>query len=572
MNAERILITALFSFAGLGCDRPSGTQGAPESEPAVRSAAVRFAAEELAAAEAIDEPYLRGVIREISSDRYGGRAPGSEGDALTRAWLAGELSRLGYRPGAENGSFEQPFELVGVKSDLPAVWSFARGDEQLSFAWHDDYIAAAGRQQTATAVDGAEVVFVGYGIQAPEYDWDDFAGADLSGRMLLMLNNDPDWDPTLFAGDTRLYYGRWTYKYESAARQGAAGAIIIHTNASAGYPWQVVQTSWSGEQFELPAADEPRIDVKGWLTEDAARRLVALAGHDLDALIETAKSREFEPVPLGVTTSIGFGSRVSRTGTANVLGLMPGSDPELADEVVIVTAHHDHLGVGTPDDQEDAIYNGAMDNGAGVAQVLGIARALAALPEPPRRSVLIGFVAAEEQGLLGSRYYAEYPTFPPGRIAANVNYDGGNVWGPTRDVVFIGKGKSSLDAVVEAVAGYQHRQVRPDQFPDRGIFYRSDQFSFARIGVPAVYLRSGTDFIGRGPEWGRAQYVDYEQHRYHQPSDEYSEDWNLEGMLENARMGFLAVCTIADADDMPVWKPGDEFEAARLAALRREDD
>ncbi|MGD8417694.1 MAG: M20/M25/M40 family metallo-hydrolase, partial [Pseudomonadales bacterium] len=270
-------------------------------------------------------------------------------------------------------------------------------------------------------------------------------------------------------------------------------------------------------------------------------------------------------------TSIGFDSEVSRTTTANVLGLLPGSDPAVADQVVVVTAHHDHLGIGTPDDEEDAIYNGAMDNGAGVAQVLGIARALAALPEPPRRSVLISFVGAEEQGLLGSRYYAEHPTFPPGRIAANVNYDGGNVWGRTRDVVFIGKGKSSLDSVVQAVADYQGRQVKPDQFPDRGIFYRSDQFSFARIGVPAVYLRPGTDFIGHDPEWGRARYVDYEQHRYHQPSDEYSQDWNLEGMVQNARMGFLAICTIADADEMPVWTPGDEFEAARLEALGEED-
>lgn len=568
MNGNRLLMTMVAAvFICVGCDRAPAPEAAGETEPAPSSP---FGEAEITAAAAIDAPYLAGVIREISSDRYGGRGPGSEGDGLARAWLADELSGLGYAPGAGGERYEQPFELVGVRTEMPAVWSFVRGDEAESFDWSDDYIAAAGRQQTTTSVGPAEVVFVGYGIQAPEYGWDDFKDTDVSGKVLLMLNNDPDWDPDLFAGDTRLYYGRWTYKYESAARQRASGAIIIHTNASAGYPWQVVQTSWSGEQFELPAGDEPRIDVKGWLTEEAAGRLVALAGEDLDALIEAARSPDFLPVPLGVTTSIGFDSEVSRTTTANVLGLLPGSDPAVADEVVVVTAHHDHLGIGTPDDEEDAIYNGAMDNGAGVAQVLGIARALAALPEPPRRSVLINFVGAEEQGLLGSRYYAEHPTFPPGRIAANVNYDGGNIWGRTRDVVFIGKGKSSLDAVVRRVADYQGREVKPDQFPDRGIFYRSDQFSFARIGVPAIYLRPGTDFIGRDPEWGRAQYVDYEQHRYHQPSDEYSEDWNLEGMVQNARMGFLATCTIADADGMPVWTPGDEFEAARLEALDEE--
>jgi len=576
VNVKRTFLMLLTVVSLLsGCDRSSAPEAADEASTPLHGVAADVAAlpfddTDIAAADVIDGALLGGLIQELSSDRYGGRGPGSDGDRLARAWLAAELARLGYAPGGEDGGFEQPFDLIGVRSEMPAVWTFVRDGGQVSFAWSDDYIAGAGRQQPATSVDGAEVVFVGYGIQAPEYGWDDFEGVDLKGKMLLMLNNDPDWDPDLFAGDTRLYYGRWTYKYESAARQGAAGAIIIHTNASAGYPWQVVQTSWTGAQFELPAGDEPRIDVKGWLTEDAARRLVALAGKDLDALVEAAKTADFKPMPLGVTTSIAFNSDVSRTATANVLGLLPGNDPALADEVVVVTAHHDHLGIGTPDDEEDAIYNGAMDNASGVAQVLGIARALTALPEPPRRSVLINFVAAEEQGLLGSRYYAEHPTFPPGRMAANVNYDGGNIWGRTRDVVFIGKGKSSLDAVVEAVAGYQGRVVKPDQFPDRGIFYRSDQFNFARIGVPAVFLRSGTDFIGRDPDWGRAQYVDYEQHRYHQPSDEYSADWNLDGMVENARMGFLAVCSIADADEMPVWAPGDEFEAARLEALQLE--
>jgi Zn-dependent M28 family amino/carboxypeptidase len=410
-------------------------------------------------------------------------------------------------------------------------------------------------------------VFVGYGIEAPEYGWNDFKGRDLTGKILLMLNNDPDWDPALFQGERRLYYGRWMYKYESAARHGAAGAIIIHTTPSAGYPWQVVRTSWSGEQFEVPTAGEPRLQVEAWVTEQAAEDLVALAGKDLAALIAAARSRDFEPVPLGVTTSIRFETVMKRTRSANVLGLLPGADPKLGREVVIVTAHHDHLGVGEPDAAGDRIYNGAIDNGAGLAQVLGIAKALAALPERPRRSVLINFVGAEEAGLLGSQYYAEHPTFPPGRIAANINYDGGNVYGRTRDLTFIGKGKSSLDAVVAAIAARQGRVVVGDQFPDRGFFYRSDQFNFAKIGVPALYIYRSTDFVGREPGWGQARFEEYEAKVYHQPSDEFAESWVYAGMVEDAQVGFWAAYLVANADAMPAWVPGDEFEAARKTAV-----
>src|SRR5690606_13487712 len=398
---------------------------------------------------------------------------------------------------------------------MPEEWVFRGHGKSLALRWWDQYIADSGVQTEKASVENAEVVFVGYGIQAPEYDWDDFKGQDLKGKILLMLNNDPDWDPDLFAGRMRLYYGRWTYKYESAARQGAAGAIIIHTTPSAGYPFQVVQTSWTGERFQLPAEDEPRIKINAWITEDAARELVAMAGKDLAALVESAKQREFTPVPLGITTSISFENRVNRTTTMNVYGILPGSDPELRDEVVIYTAHHDHYGIGTPDESGDNIYNGAMDNAAGMAQVLAIARAFSALPEPPRRSVMMLFVAAEEQGLLGSQYYATHPTVPPGKIAANINIDGGNIWGRTRDLTIVGKGKSSLDALVERYAAKQNRVVKPDQFADRGYFYRSDQFNFARIGVPAIYLDAGTDFIGKPEGWGEAQHAEYESKHYH---------------------------------------------------------
>ena len=521
-----------------------------------------------AATSQITAELMRNYVRELSDDKYEGRGPGTRGDVAAREYLAGELEKLGLQPGAADGSWEQPFDLVGVNASQPETWTFESDGGSLTLEQWDEFIVSSGVQSERAEVEDAEVVFVGYGIQAPEYDWDDFKGHDLTGKVLMIMNNDPDWDPNLFEGETRLFYGRWNYKYMSAARQGAVGAIIIHTTPSAGYPFQVVQTSWTGEQFELPAGDEPRIEVAGWVTEDSARELVALGGYDLDTLREAADNRDFEPVPLGVTTSIAMDVTTTRVSSANVLGLIPGSDPALKDEVVIYTAHHDHLGIGTPNDAGDAIYNGAMDNASGVAQVMAIARAIMALPEAPRRSILVALVGAEEQGLLGSQYYAENPTFLPGKIAANLNYDGGNIWGHTHDVTYIGLGKSSIDQIVTAIAAEQGRVVKPDQFADRGYFYRSDQFSFAKIGVPAMYLDTGTDFVDRPPEWGREQVNHYTNVNYHQPSDEYDDSWNFDGMISDAVLGYWAGLAIANADEMPAWSEGDEFEAARLEALK----
>ncbi|MGH9361137.1 MAG: M28 family peptidase, partial [Thermoanaerobaculia bacterium] len=503
----------------------------------------------------------------LAHDLLEGRGPASRGDRLTQEYLASTLEAMGLAPGGENGTYLQPFDIVGITGEVPETWTFRKGGQTLDLKRWDQFIAASGVQEETARLDGAEVVFVGYGIQAPEYQWDDFKGADLEGKVLLMMNNDPEWDPQLFEGERRLYYGRWTYKYESAARQGAAGAIIIHTTPSAGYPWQVVQTSWSGEQFELPAEGEPRVQVAAWATEEAAGQLARLGGQELGALIEKARSRDFRPVPLGVTTSFSFPNKISRVQTANVGGLLAGSDPALKDEVVVYSAHHDHLGIGEPDKEGDRIYNGALDNASGTAQVLAIAKAFTALPERPRRSLLFLFVAAEEQGLLGSEYYAKHPTFPPGKIAANINYDGGGIWGRATEVAFIGYGKSDLDQVVERHAARQDRTVVGDQFPDRGFYYRSDQFNFAKIGVPAVYLDTGTRFRGKPAEWGKQQIEAWEAVHYHQPSDELTPDWSFEGMVEDARLGFFVGLDIAQSDDLPAWKPGDEFEAARKAAL-----
>ena len=557
--SARISIIVFVVFIAAACvDQEAETVGVTDDVP--------VSAEQVAE-QTITADLMRDYVRELSDDKYEGRGPGSRGDSSARQYLVAEMEKLGLEPAAADGSWEQTFSLVGLTSDQPLEWNFSNADASLTLEQWDDFIVSSGVQAERAEVTEAELVFVGYAIQAPEYAWDDFKEVDLEGKVLLIMNNDPDWDPDLFEGKTRLWYGRWDYKYLSAARQGAAGAIIIHTQPSAGYPFQVVQTSWSGEQFELEAAGEPRLQVEAWVTEDTARDLVEMAGRDLDALREAADNRDFEPVPLGITTSIGMAVGLNRVETANILGLIPGSDPELSDEVVIYTAHHDHLGIGTPNESGDVIYNGAMDNASGVAQIMAIARALKRLPEAPRRSVLFALVGAEEQGLLGSLYYANNSTFPPGKIAANLNYDGGNIWGHTHDVTYIGLGKSTIDTIVSGIAAEQGRVVKPDQFADRGYFYRSDQFSFAKIGVPAMYLDTGTDFVDRPPDWGREQVDHYTDVNYHQPSDEYDDSWNFDGMIADAVLGFWAGLAIANADEMPQWNEGDEFEAARLDAL-----
>jgi Zn-dependent M28 family amino/carboxypeptidase len=403
---------------------------------------------------------------------------------------------------------------------------------------------------------------------APEYGWDDFKGADVKGKVLVVMNNDPEDDPQLFAGKTRLYYGRWDYKYEQAARVGAAGAIIIHTEPSAGYKWQVVQTSWTGEQFALPQEGGPQIQIKAWATEDASRGIARLGGQDLDALRASAQKRDFKPVPLGVTVDLTLQNDVQKKQTGNVLGRLPGSDPALASQAVIFTAHHDHLGLNEDAKPgEDAIYNGALDNATGVSAMLAIAKAMTELPTRPRRSLLFGAWAAEEQGLLGSKYFAAHPTIAPGRLAANINMDGMNIWGRTKDITMIGLGKSNLDDWVLALAAMQGRHVVPDQFPDKGFFYRSDQFPLAKVGVPAAYFDAGTEVIGKPEGWGRKAQQENEDKHYHQPSDELRPDWDLSGAVEDTTLFFHLGLKVANADAMPQWNRGDEFEAARTKAL-----
>jgi Zn-dependent M28 family amino/carboxypeptidase len=536
---------------------PALAQSAPLTTPAEKTAS-----------QAINAGVLRAHVRFLANDLLEGRGPGTRGDALAQAYIASQFEELGLKPAGQNGSYLQSFELVGINGH-PQTMTFTTKAGRTELKFLEDFIAVSGVQAENAALEESELVFVGYGITAPEYGWDDFKGMDLKGKTLLFLNNDPEDDPNLFAGRTRLRYGRWTYKYEQAEKVGAAGAIILHTAPSAGYPWQVVQTSWTGEQFEIPDAGSQRVQVKAWTTEEATRRVVQQAGHDLEQLRAAAQKKEFQPVPLGVKVSTRFKSQLRRTPTANVLGLLPGSDPKLSREVIIYTAHHDHLGIKeNAKPGEDTIYNGAVDNASGVAALLAVARAFHALPKAPARTILFAAVAGEEQQLLGSRYLAQNPPVPPGRIAANINVDGINVRGRTKDLIVIGLGKSSLDSIITGLAKAQGRTVKPDQFPERGSFYRSDQYNFAKLGVPAAYLSGGIDFIGRPEGWGRQQRELWVAQHYHQPSDELRADWDLSGAEEDVRLLFHLGAYVARAPEMPRWTRGDEFEATRLAALK----
>jgi Zn-dependent M28 family amino/carboxypeptidase len=523
--------------------------------------------EEGKASQAITPALLRAHVKFVSSDLTEGRGPGTRGDAVARAYIASQLEALGLEPAAPEGGFFQRVPLVGVATKVVEPLRFEGREGAAELRSPEESVVVAGVPRDVK-IAGAEVVFVGYGIVAPEYRWDDYAGADVRGKVVLVMNDDPSDDPALFAGKTRLYYGRWTYKYEEAARHGAAGAIIIHTTPSAAYPWQVVQTSWAGTLYTLPDDPNPLVEARMWTTEDASRRIAALGGQDLDALRQAANQRGFKAVPLGVRCSVGLTAAVTRIESANVLAKLPGSDPARSGEAVLVTAHHDHLGVKPGAARgDDAIYNGAVDNASGIAGMLGAARAAAALPRAPARTIVFVAFAAEEQGLLGSEWLAQHPPVPVGKIAVTINMDSMNVFGRTRDVTLVGLGKSSVDDLLAPLARWQGRVVKGDPSPEKGSFYRSDHFSLARVGVPAADIGKGVDFVGRPPGWGKQMEEAWTARHYHQPSDEYRDDWDLAGMIDDVRLVFFLAVKTADAREMPRWRKGDEFEAARLRAL-----
>jgi hypothetical protein len=539
---------------------------------------------EVGAAARVTTAAIDAPLRYLSDDLLEGRGPGTRGSELAIKYIAAEMQAMGLQPGATGGgppSWFQKVPLVGFTTHLPATEVFASTSSPantLTLNTSSDLILGTGVQKASVTLDVPDMVFVGYGIVAPEYHWDDYKSVDVKGKLVVVMNNDPSTDPALFEGKTRLWYGRWDYKYLEAAKHGAAGALIIHTTPSAGYPWQVVLTSWSAasEHFDLPEnPGEPHVLAKMWATEEACRKIAALGGKDLDLLRAAAEKREFLPVPLGVKTRVTFTNDLRAIESDNVIGALPGSDPVLGREAVVYSAHHDHLGNHAPATPPpgakpgapvDTIYNGAVDNASGVATLLAVARA-AVLSEATRRSRVFIAVTAEEQGLLGSEWYARHPTFPAGRIAANLNVDSANVLGRTNDVGFVGYGRSSVDRIVEAVAKAQGRSVHGDPYPDKGSPYRSDQFSFAKVGVPGIYVSGGPSYVGRPPGWGDAQQQEYVEVRYHQPSDEYSSGWDLSGAVQDAQLLLLVGTRIANDAAVPTWNPGSEFDGARKAAI-----
>lgn len=523
------------------------------------------------AASPISEHALRAHIKYLSDDLLEGRGTGATGGLLAAKYIAAQFEALGLRGAAANGSFFQPVSLVGVKADPSTTLKISSGDKSETFKFADEFVAFTGAQTEDVSVN-TDLVFMGYGISAPEQRWNDY-GDDPNvyrDKILVMLVNDPPAttaEPNLFGGRALTYYGRWTYKFEEAARRGAAGVILLHTDESAGYPWSVVRTSNGSWRFDIArgASDQtPFLKMRSWMTDASARRMMQLAGQDLDALRRQAATREFKPVKLNLKAAINLKSEVKRVEAPNVVAILPGRDAKLRDEYVVFSAHWDHLGIGEPNKNGDKIYNGAVDNASGVASVLEIARVLSNLPanEKPRRSILFLIPTAEEQGLLGAEWYAQHPLVPLSKTAADVNLDSMNILGLTKDFVPLGAERSSLKVVVEMVARERNMTVVNDPRPEQGSFYRSDHFPFARVGVPSISLKEGKDFVGRPAGWGEEQFRAYNTANYHQPSDEYSDAWDFRGMIQETEIALAIGRRIADMNEMPQFSASDEFAAA----------
>jgi Zn-dependent M28 family amino/carboxypeptidase len=521
---------------------------------------------------AISEDALRAHIKFLSDDRVEGRGTGARGGELAALYVAEQFEAMGLKGAAPKGSFWQPVSLVGVKADPKTELRVKGSNGAEAFKFADDFVAFTGAQTDQVNVN-ADLVFVGYGIDAPEQKWNDYKGPaeDYRGKILVMLVNDPPAtkeEPDLFGGRRLTYYGRWTYKYEEAARRGAVGVILLHTSESAGYPWSVVRTSNGSWRFDIArtASDKtPYLQVRSWMTDEAAHRMMRLAGLNLDELRRQAASRDFRPVKLNLTGSLNLNSEVKRVEAPNVVAILPGRDPKLRDEYVVYSAHWDHFGIGAPDKNGDTIYNGALDNATGVASVLEIARVLSSLPlaERPRRSMLFLITTGEEQGLIGSEWYSLHPLVPINKTAADINLDSMNILGPTRDFVPLGAERSSLKTIVDAIARERGLRISPDPRPEQGSFYRSDHFPFAKVGVPSISLKEGSDYIGHTKEWGEKKFKEYNEAHYHQPSDEFRDDWDFRGMIQEADFAMAIGRRVADAPAMPKFNANDEFAKAR---------
>ncbi|WP_250846895.1 M28 family metallopeptidase [Aquisphaera insulae] len=530
------------------------------------------------AADSIRPERILEHIKVLSDDAFEGRGPGTPGEEKTVEYLTGQLRAMGLKPGNPDGSFLQNVPLIGFQATRVSG-SFRIGDTSIALEFPRNLVAVPGKPGEQPRLDGSDVVFVGYGVEAPEYGWDDFKGLDAKGKTLIMLVGDPpipdpkdpaQLDPAMFKGRAMTYYGRWTYKYEIAAAKGAAAVLLVHETGPAGYPFSVVQGSWSRENFDIvdpKAGQTPKVDVKGWIDLATAQALCKATGKDYADLKAKALSRDFRPVELGAKANIAIEARSRLVQSHNVIARLEGSDPALKDEYVIFTAHWDHLG-RDPELKGDQIYNGAADNASGSAAVLELARAATKLTPAPKRSLLFLFVTAEEKGLLGSKYYATNPLYPLTKTLADINLDVINLWGKTSDLISIGMGQSTLDDLLVDVAREHGRTVGPDAEPEKGYYYRSDHFEFAKQGVPALDPKAGKTFPGKPDDYGKKKADEYTEKDYHKVSDEIKPDWNLAGAAEDLGVVLEIGYRVAQGDVFPEWKPGSEFRARREAMLR----
>jgi Zn-dependent M28 family amino/carboxypeptidase len=532
-----------------------------------------------AALESITADRILEHIKVLSADEFEGRGPGTAGEDRTVKYLIGQFRAMGLKPGNPDGSYVQKVPLAGFQA-ASVQGLFQAGGKTISLDFPKNFVAVSRGNAPKVEVENSDVVFVGYGVVAPEYGWDDYKGMDVRGKTLIMLVNDPavpdskdpsKLDPAVFRGRAMTYYGRWTYKYEIASEKGAAAVVLVHENGPAGYPFEVVQGSWSRENFDIAEPQTGkipyRVAVEGWVDYPTAKALCDAAGQDLTALKKAAIRRDFRPVSLQAKASFTIANRHRVVQSQNVVARLEGSDKTLKDQYVVYTAHWDHLG-RDPKLGGDQIYNGAIDNASGVASVLEIARAFTRIQPAPKRSILFLAVTAEEKGLLGSKYYATHPLYPLERTVANINIDGVNFWGKTSDVISIGMGQSSLDDLLVDVARSHGRTVGPDAEPEKGYYYRSDHFEFAKQGVPALDPDAGQKAIGKPADYAQKKRDEYTEKNYHKVSDEIKPGWDLSGAVEDARLLLEVGDRVADADQIPYWKSGSEFRARREAMLK----
>ncbi|MEO6213615.1 MAG: M28 family metallopeptidase [Vicinamibacterales bacterium] len=568
---KRVVVGVVIAILTVAC---SGQNKSADAPPAAASPAP--AAPPPVAPPAIDGRVIVERIKVLASDEFEGRAPGTKGEDLTVAYLVDEARKLGLQPGNTDGTYVQKVPLVGIQARQLQPLTVTKGAQTQTFTWGEDVVPWTKQVGATASIANSDLVFVGYGVEAPEYSWNDFKDVDVKGKTIVVLVNDPQVmdpaDPTrldsrLFNGKAMTYYGRWTYKFEEAARKGAAGALIVHETGPAGYPFSVVQGNLR-EKFDIVAANKnmDRASIEGWVSLEAAKKIFAMAGQDFDTLKQQALSRDFRPVALGVKASLGVQNTLRTIDSQNVVAKLEGSDPRMRDEYVVYSAHWDHLGVGATVNG-DKIYNGALDNASGVSALLEIARAFTVVQPRPKRSVLFLFVTAEEQGLLGSQYYAVNPIYPMAKTVANINMDGVNQWGRTKDITVVGMGASDLDDYLRDAASAQSRTLTPDPEPEKGFYYRSDHFNFAKQGVPALYTDAGEHFIGKDETYSKTKRDEYTNRDYHAPSDQIKADWDLSGAIEDAQLMFMVGYRVANADRFPEWKPGNEFKAKRDQSL-----